>query len=52
MYDDAVEILKSKDNIVVAECICRKRKKVLGSGCDKRIEACFHVRVHGAVVYG
>jgi len=41
MYDDAVEILKSKDNIVVAECICRKRKKVLGSGCDKRIEACF-----------
>jgi electron transport complex protein RnfB len=40
-YDDAVEILKSRDKIVVAECICRKRKKVLGSGCDKRIEACF-----------
>lgn len=40
-YDDALEILKSRDNIVVAECICRKRKKVLGSGCDKRIEACF-----------
>ena len=40
-YDDAVEILKSRDKIVVAECICRKRKKVLDSGCDKRIEACF-----------
>jgi len=40
-YDDAVEILKFKDNIVVAECICRKRKKVVGSGCDKRMEACF-----------
>jgi electron transport complex protein RnfB len=40
-YDDAVEILKSRDHIVVAECICRKRKKVLASGCDKRLEACF-----------
>jgi Na+-translocating ferredoxin:NAD+ oxidoreductase subunit B len=40
-YDDAVEILKSRDHIVVAECICRKRKKVMASGCDKRIEACF-----------
>ena len=40
-YDDAVEILKSKDSIVVAECICRKRKKVADSGCDKRLEACF-----------
>ena len=41
MYDDAVEILKSKDNIVVADCICRKKKKVVGTGCDKRMEACF-----------
>jgi len=40
-YDDAVEILKSRDPIVVAECICRKRKKVMASGCDKKIEACF-----------
>ncbi len=41
MYDDAVEILKSKDKIVVTDCICRKKKKVLGTGCDKRMEACF-----------
>jgi len=40
-YDDAVEILKSKDTIVVADCICRKRKKAVESGCDKRMEACF-----------
>ncbi|MGE5838445.1 MAG: 4Fe-4S ferredoxin [Deltaproteobacteria bacterium] len=40
-YDDAVEILKFRDHIVVAECICRKRKKVMASGCDKRLEACF-----------
>lgn len=40
-YDDAVEILKSKDTIVVADCICRKRKKVMDQGCDKRMEACF-----------
>jgi len=41
MYDDAVEILRSKDIIVVADCICRKRKKVMDEGCDKRTEACF-----------
>lgn len=40
-YDDAVAILKSKDVIVVADCICRKRKKVMGQGCGKRMEACF-----------
>jgi len=40
-YDDAVEILKSKDKIVVADCICRKSKKIMGSGCDKKMEACF-----------
>ena len=40
-YDDAAEILKSRDHIVVADCICRKRKRVMGEGCDKRMEACF-----------
>ena len=41
VYDDAVEILKSKDKIVVADCICRKSKKAVDSGCDKSMEACF-----------
>ncbi len=40
-YEDAVEILKSKPKIVVTDCICRKRSKVLDSGCGKSMEACF-----------
>ena len=40
-YEDAVQILKSKDSIVVAECICRKRTKVMDKGCGKTLEACF-----------
>lgn len=40
-YDDAVRILREKDTIVVADCICRKQKKMIGKGCDKRMEACF-----------
>jgi Na+-translocating ferredoxin:NAD+ oxidoreductase subunit B len=40
-FDDAVEILKKNDTIVVAECLCRKRKRVTGEGCDKPIENCF-----------
>lgn len=40
-YDDATEILKSKNDIVVTDCICRKKKKLIGEGCDKRMEACF-----------
>jgi Pyruvate/2-oxoacid:ferredoxin oxidoreductase delta subunit len=40
-YEDAVQILQSKDQIVVAECICRKRTKVMDQGCGKTLEACF-----------
>ena len=40
-YDDAVEILKSKEKIVIADCICRKKKRVIGEGCDKPMAACF-----------
>jgi len=40
-YDDAVEILKSKKNIVIADCICRKRTDVIDEGCGKHLEACF-----------
>ncbi len=41
-YDDAVSILRGKETIAVAECICRKQKKVIGKGCDKKMEACFY----------
>ncbi len=40
-YDDAVKILQGNNTIVVADCICRKRKKIIDKGCDKRMEACF-----------
>jgi len=40
-YEDAVEILKGKDKIIVADCICRKRKEILDEGCGKPLEACF-----------
>jgi Na+-translocating ferredoxin:NAD+ oxidoreductase subunit B len=40
-YDDALEILRSKPKIVVADCICRKSANSLGKGCGKHLEACF-----------
>ena len=40
-FDDALSIIKKNDTIVVAECLCRKGKKIIGKGCDKPIEACF-----------
>jgi electron transport complex protein RnfB len=40
-YDDAVQILKSKPRIVIADCICRKSAEVIDNGCGKPMEACF-----------
>ncbi|MEW5912194.1 MAG: 4Fe-4S binding protein [Thermodesulfobacteriota bacterium] len=40
-YEDAVNILRAKDRIVIADCICRKKSQVLGAGCDKPLEACY-----------
>lgn len=40
-YDDAVEILRSKDLIVVTDCICRKQKNLVDQSCGKPLEACF-----------
>jgi ferredoxin len=40
-YEDACEILRNRDPIVVTECICRKAKRLVGEGCDKPLEACF-----------
>jgi Fe-S-cluster-containing hydrogenase component 2 len=41
VYDDAVAMLEQKQDIVIADCICRKSKNVLGQGCQKPLEACF-----------
>ncbi|MDZ4164103.1 MAG: 4Fe-4S binding protein [Smithellaceae bacterium] len=40
-YEDACEILKAQKLIVVADCICRTQKKLIGKGCGKMMEACF-----------
>jgi electron transport complex protein RnfB len=40
-YDDALEILKAKPRIVVAECICRKAAAIRETSCGKPLEACF-----------
>jgi len=40
-YDDAVEILRSKPFIVVADCICRKTADLVDQDCGKPLEACF-----------
>jgi len=40
-YDDAVQILKTKDKIIVTDCICRKRTEMMDEGCNKIMEACF-----------
>ncbi|RJP86600.1 MAG: 4Fe-4S dicluster domain-containing protein [Desulfobacteraceae bacterium] len=40
-YDDAVEILKKQKLIVITDCICRKMRETVQTGCGKPMEACF-----------
>jgi len=40
-YEDVEQILRSKDIIVVADCICRKRTGMVSDNCGKNLEACF-----------
>lgn len=40
-YENAVDIIQSKDSIVVTDCICRKRTEIIDEGCGKQLEACF-----------
>ncbi len=40
-FDDAAEILKKANTIVVSECTCRKHAGILGHGCGKPLETCF-----------
>ena len=39
-YRDAREIIEMKDNIALADCICRKQKRLLGEDCDNPREVC------------
>jgi len=45
-YEDVREIIKSKDKIAVADCICRVQQGRLDQGCDKPLEACFMFGSH------
>ena len=40
-FDDAMEILKKMNQIVVTDCICRKQKGLIDQSCDKPRETCF-----------
>ncbi len=41
VYEDACEILRNMNLIVVTDCICRKQKDMLGGSCGKPLEVCF-----------
>jgi electron transport complex protein RnfB len=40
-YEDAREILKSIETIVISDCICRTEKGMLDKSCDSPVETCF-----------
>ncbi len=40
-YEDAVKILEAVDQIVVADCACRKSYKIIDQGCGRSLETCF-----------
>ena len=42
-YDDACEILKGEELIVVADCSCRLQRKLFDKACDTPMEACIMV---------
>ncbi len=39
-YQDAKAIIKTKDKIAVAECICRVQQGLVDKGCEKPLEVC------------
>jgi Na+-translocating ferredoxin:NAD+ oxidoreductase RNF subunit RnfB len=40
-YEDASEILKNADLIVVTDCACRRQSALFGKDCGKPMEVCF-----------
>lgn len=40
-YNDVEKILDGIDTIAVADCFCRKHKKIQNEGCDRPVETCF-----------
>ncbi|MBI4776802.1 MAG: 4Fe-4S binding protein [Deltaproteobacteria bacterium] len=40
-YEDAREILRNEETIVLTDCACRKQKSYFGKDCGKPLEVCF-----------
>lgn len=39
-YEQARQIVRQQKKIIVADCICRKERGLVGEGCDKPLETC------------
>jgi Na+-translocating ferredoxin:NAD+ oxidoreductase subunit B len=39
-YQDAREIIKSKNKIAIADCVCRAQQNLIDKGCGKPLETC------------
>lgn len=39
-YEEAESIIKKQSKILVAPCICRKERNMVGHGCDRPLETC------------
>jgi hypothetical protein len=39
-YEKVSQIIESHTRFAVADCICRKEKRMVGEGCNKLLEAC------------
>jgi len=39
-YEKAREIIRGQEQRVVAPCICRKERQIMGEGCDHPLETC------------
>jgi ferredoxin len=39
-YEQAEEIIRAQEQIVVAPCICRQERQLVGEGCGKPLETC------------
>ncbi|MFH1673776.1 MAG: 4Fe-4S binding protein [Pseudomonadota bacterium] len=39
-YEKAEEMVRSQEKFLVAPCICRREKRMMGEGCEKPEEAC------------
>jgi len=51
-YEDAREIVKSKDRLAVADCICRVQQGLLEQYCDKPLEVCLLAGSHAEYYVG